>query len=119
MSLGRHRGTRTAAGLGHLGDSAAVELWAAAFRWLTPLQRRRIESAEFFTMLQDGGGTEVSGPATRLRVGRPPGENLRNLAVEAISLARPTCWLCFVPASGGRFGERPLNIPLHGPPLVK
>jgi hypothetical protein len=32
------------------------ERWAAAFRWLTPLQRRRIESAEFFTMLQAEAG---------------------------------------------------------------
>ena len=29
-----------------------AERWAAAFRWLTPLQRRRIGSVEFFTLLQ-------------------------------------------------------------------
>ncbi len=39
----------------HLGKPAR-ERWAVAFRWLTPLQRQRIESAQFFTMLQAEAG---------------------------------------------------------------
>ena len=41
-----------------------VERWAAAFRWLTPLQLQRIESAEFFAILQAEAGRSFV-PASR------------------------------------------------------
>jgi hypothetical protein len=37
-------------------DVPPLERWADACRWLTPPQRRRIESAEFFEMLEEEVG---------------------------------------------------------------